>query len=42
MKVAKVCFFGNGNTMVFLDGKQAADLQDSWFLVFVDYLERSH
>jgi len=34
-----ILFFANGNTAVFKDGEQVAELQQSWFMLFIDRLE---
>jgi len=34
----KVIFFPNGNTVVFKDGRQVPDLQESWFMLYVGML----
>ena len=34
----KVRFFQDGNTMAFRDGQQVPDLQESWILLYVQYL----
>jgi len=39
----KVLFFLNGNTAVFNDkGQQIHELQEPWFLLFVEFLKRHH
>jgi len=40
MKKAKVYFFPNGNTAVFIDDEQSAEHQRSWFLKYVNFLKR--
>jgi hypothetical protein len=39
MGVKNVIFFPNGNTAVFDDSNQIPELQKSWLLVFVQFLE---
>jgi len=34
-----VHFFWNGNTAVFRDGQQVPELQESWLVKFVEFLE---
>jgi len=34
----KVIFFPNGNTVVFENGQQVPDLQESWFMLYVQLL----
>lgn len=34
----KVIFFPSGNTAAFKDGRQVPDLQDSWFMIYVQLL----
>ena len=34
----KVVFFPDGNTMALRDGQQAPDLQESWFMLYVQLL----
>ena len=41
-KIAKVYFYGNGNTMVFIDNEQSAEHQKSWLLKFVEFLEKNN
>ena len=36
---AEVMFFSNGNTAVFVNGKQVSKCQESWFVMFVDFLD---
>ena len=31
-----IFFHPNGNTSVFIDSEQVPELQDSWFLLFID------
>ena len=38
-KQVNVIFFPNGNTAVFENHEQAPELQQSWFLKFVEFLE---
>ena len=40
-KIAQVMFFPNGNVAVFVDGVQSAKHQGSWFLKYVDFLEKN-
>ena len=41
MKKVSVLFFPNGNTGVFENDEQVPELQKSWFLKFVEFLEKS-
>ena len=41
MKKAKVFFFPNGNTAVFIGKKQSAKHQQSWFKMYVEFLEKN-
>ncbi len=34
-----VLFFSNGNTAVFIDEQQVPELQQSWLVKFVEFLE---
>ena len=38
-KKADIIFCPNGNTIVFIDGKQSPPHQISWFKMFVDFLD---
>lgn len=38
-KQVNVLFLPNGNTGVYENGKQVPELQKSWFLKFVEFLE---
>ena len=38
-KQVNVIFFPNGNTAVFENNEQVPELQQSWFLKFVEFLE---
>jgi len=35
----EVLFFDNGNTMHFKEGKQVPELQKSWFMLYIKFLE---
>lgn len=35
----EVMFFSNGNTAFFKDGKQVPELQESWLLIYVNFLK---
>ncbi len=41
LKKAEVMFFPNGNTAVFINERQSAKHQKSWFLMFVKFLEKN-
>ena len=38
-KQVNVIFFPNGNTAVYKNNEQVPELQQSWFLKFVEFLE---
>jgi len=40
MDEAKVIFFPNGNTAVFINDEQSPKHQRSWFLEYVNFLKR--
>lgn len=37
----RIILFANGNTGVFKDGEQVPELQESWLIKFVEFLEAS-
>ena len=41
-KRVQVLFFPNGNTAVFENSEQVPELQTSWFLKFVEFLEENN
>ena len=41
MKKAQIMLFGNGNSAVFIGDKQSPKHQQSWFLMFVKFLEKN-
>ncbi len=42
MKIKSIMFFANGNTAVFDEkDEQVSKLQESWFLRFIDFIEKN-
>lgn len=39
MSEIKIMFFSNGNTIVFRDGSQVPELQESWLLLYVQVIK---